>query len=252
MTPEQTQNVCEIYQQRIDLYFTHDGAVQAAFDLSGLPRVEVEKAVNDYINAKKAPAEPAHSEQSAPAANIQQIPEAPDELPDFLTKDSVPAAKLDPFDALGYVGRLFESGDWIDLKFIHQTETWTDEHGAKHAKIYDNFMTLADALQPETLKRIHEAQDQGWNVYVGMNAFTPGLHRRRKQDVKNIRNVYVEFDENGPEGLAKIDADVAVGLVHEPQFIIESSPLKFYVIWLVTGFTVEQQEALNTARTRHR
>jgi hypothetical protein len=96
------------------------------------------------------------------------------------------------------------------------------------------------------LKPPQELQ-KGWNSYVAMNAFTPGLNRRRKKDVKNVRSVYVEFDENGEAGLDRIDADVAAGVIRDPHFILESSPEKFYVIWKVKNFSVAQQEALNSA-----
>ena len=148
-------------------------------------------------------------------------------------------------DTLYYLQRLFEPEDWIDLQFIHQTETWTDEHHGKHARVDDNFMTLEQALKSERMvEQIQAAQDKGWNVYVGMNAFTPGVRRRRKKDVKDVRSIYIEFDENGDAGLEAINCD---DRVPEPHFILQSSPGKYYVIWLVEGFTVEQQEALNSA-----
>ena len=147
---------------------------------------------------------------------------------------------LNKRDTLGYLARLFEPGDWINLQLIHQTETWTDEHGAKHANVDNNFARLEDLLKPETSERIADLQDKGWNAYVGMNAFTPGLQRRRKKDVKNVRSVYVEFDENGEAGLDAIDKDAAESLVPAPDFILQSSPGKFYVIWRVKDFTVER------------
>ncbi len=150
---------------------------------------------------------------------------------------------LNSTDTLGYLRRLFEPGDWINLQFIHQTEKRADGG----AKIDNNFLTLEDALKPATLDAIKKAQDEGWNSYVAMNAFTPGLTRRRKKDVKTVRNVYIEFDEKGEAGLDAIDKDSTNGLVPAPDFILQSSSGKFYVIWRVAGVTVEQQEALNSA-----
>jgi hypothetical protein len=154
---------------------------------------------------------------------------------------------LNPFDMLGYLRRLFEPGDWVNLQLIHQTETWTDEHGVKHARVDNNYATVESLLKPETLQRIAEAQDKGWNSYVAMNAFTPGVERRRKKDVKSVRNVYIEFDENGETGLEAIDKDIAERIIPAPDFVLQSSPGKFYVIWCVKDFTVEKEEALNSA-----
>jgi DNA primase RepB-like protein len=169
-----------------------------------------------------------------------------DEYAEQSKKEYFQAIRQTEPDTLYYLRRLFEPGDWIDLQFIHQTETWTDEHGGKHARVDDNFMTLEQALKPETrtLEQSKAAQDKGWNVYVGMNAFTPGLRRRRKKDVKDVRSVYIEFDENGDAGLEAIRDD---NRVPEPHFILQSSPGKYYAIWFVEGFTVDQQEALNSA-----
>jgi hypothetical protein len=147
-------------------------------------------------------------------------------------------------DMLGYLRLLFEPGDWIDIQLIHQTETKPDGKG-KITRA--NFITLENALLPETVGEIVKAQSEGWNAYIAMNAYTPGVERRRKQDVKAIRAVYAEIDQDGKTALAKIEADIAAGLVPDPHFILESSPGKFYVIWRVKDFTLEQQEGLNTA-----
>lgn len=184
--------------------------------------------------------------QTSAPDNAPLDQEALDECAEEMKKKYFEALRETEPDTFYYLRRLFEPGDWIDLQFIHQTETWTDEHGGKHARVDDNFMTLEQALKPETrtLEQIRTAQDKGWNVYVAMNAFTPGLRRRRKKDVKTVRSVYIEFDENGDAGLEAIQND---DRVPEPHFILQSSPGKYYVIWLVEGFTVDQQEALNSA-----
>ena len=151
---------------------------------------------------------------------------------------------LNERDTLGYLKLLFEPSDWINLQFIHQTEKHPDN---KQAKINNNYMTVNEALKESTVTSIKDAQDKGWNSFVAMNAFTPGVERRRKIDVKTVRTVYIEFDENGQAGLDKIEADIANEIVPEPDFTLQSSPGKFYVVWRVKGFTVEQQEGLNSA-----
>jgi putative DNA primase/helicase len=149
-------------------------------------------------------------------------------------------------DLLGYIRRLFEPGDWIDLQFIHQTETYINKYGKVLAKISNRFMFVND-VNESTFEYIRSMQDRGWNSYVGMNAFTPGLTRRRKIDVKNVRSVFAEFDENGRAGLDKIAKDVEAGFIPTPTFILRSSPGKYYVIWLIQDTTVQQQEGINKA-----
>jgi RepB DNA-primase from phage plasmid len=154
---------------------------------------------------------------------------------------------LEPRDMLGYLRLLFEPGDWINLQLIHQTETFTDNDGRVRKRIDNNFMTLEEALKPFTIELIAKKQDEGWNSYVAMNAFTPGSERRREKDIAAIRTVYVEFDENTQAGLDKIDADIDAGLIPPNDFLLRSSVDKAYVIWRVTGFDVRSQKALNKA-----
>src|SRR5260370_28406626 len=152
---------------------------------------------------------------------------------------------LDSKDMLGYLRLLFEPGDWVNIQLIHQTETYTDKSGNVRAKTQDNYTTLEEALLPSTVTSASKMQDEGWNVYVAMNAFTPGLKSRREKDIGDVRNAYIEFDESGEIGLTKIEDGIDAGIVQAYDFVLQSSPGKFYVIWRVKDFTVQQQKALN-------
>jgi P4 family phage/plasmid primase-like protien len=154
---------------------------------------------------------------------------------------------LEPRDMQGYLQLLFEPGDWLDIQFIHQTEKWTDKNGQQHSRAEAKFMTLEDALRSTTVSMIASMQDKGWNAYVAMNAFTYGETRRRELNIKSIRTVYVEFDENGKVGVTAVKKDIEAGLIPAYDFVLQSSPGKFYVIWRVKDFTVAQQKALNKA-----
>jgi hypothetical protein len=157
------------------------------------------------------------------------------------------ATFLEPFDTLGYLQLVYELGDWLDIKLIHETKKYADENGQMKAETRDHFQSLEELLPPTTPDQIADLQNDGWHVYITMNAFVTGVNRRLKKNVAAIRTVYIEFDENGDAGLDKIDADVKAGVVPEPHFILESSPGKYYVIWRVSGFEVRTQETLNRA-----
>ena len=194
-----------------------------------VPHVNGHSTVADVVTVGTAPPQPTVSPNDQPGIDITPEP-----------------VFLDGEDMLGYIRLLFEPGDWINLQFIHQTEKWTDDNGRLHAKIDNNYMTVEEALKESTVASIADAQSKGWNSYIAMNAFTPGVTRRRKKDVKTIRTVYVEFDEKSEIGLDCIDTDDRLKIIPEPHFMLESSPGKFYVIWRVKDFTVEQQEGLNS------
>src|SRR5277367_4600750 len=106
-------------------------------------------------------------------------------------------------DTLGYLRRVFEPGDYVDIKLIHETKKFTDENGMTRAETRDNFQLLEKALEPSTPGQITALQNDGWHVYVCMNPLLPGAQHRCKKDVAAVRTVYVEFDENGEAGLDK-------------------------------------------------
>ena len=63
-----------------------------------------------------------------------------------------------------------------------------------------------------------------------------------------IRTAYIEIDTDALVSIDNIDDSVFVGTIPDPQYILESSPGKRQVIWLLKpGVTVSQQEALNRA-----
>jgi putative DNA primase/helicase len=152
-------------------------------------------------------------------------------------------------DTLGYLHELFEQGDFIDLQFIHQTETIP---GTDRKKTSDLFMRLAD-VNEQTLQTIHNYQASGWNSYVCMNALKPeadaldGKFHRRERDVANVRTVYIDLDQDAEAGVIAVCGDVDAGLVPVPHFIVRSSPKKFYVIWKVAGMSVLEAKSLNKA-----
>ena len=153
-------------------------------------------------------------------------------------------------ETLEYLRTLFVPGDWINIQLIHQTDIYTEEGPRKgRKKTDDNFMTLETALDPATKlsEQINVKQSQGWNVYVAMNAFTPNVSRRREIDIKDIRTVYIEFDEGTDAGNKKVQADIAAGIIPDMDFCLQSSEGKAYFIWLVEGFDVKTQKATNKA-----
>ncbi len=149
---------------------------------------------------------------------------------------------IQPHDTLGYLKKLFEPQDWVNLMFIHQTETYPDGT-AKTNRYFDTLKNLLDPVT-NTVSRIKKMQDHGYNAFVCMNALTAPFCSSRKIDVTGVRNVYLDIDYNGEENIARVKSDAKEGIIPRPHFIINSSPMKFYVVWQVRDFTANQQEAL--------
>lgn len=65
--------------------------------------------------------------------------------------------------------------------------------------------------------------------------------RRTKIDVKDIRHLYLDLDEEGQRKLATIYQDAAVP---HPNYVLHTSPEKYQVIWRVQGISQNDAEDL--------
>jgi hypothetical protein len=80
-----------------------------------------------------------------------------------------------------------------------------------------------------------------------MNALNDGARGRTKADVAIIRHVYLDFDENGT---AAVEALVKRDDLPKPNYLVNSSPDKWQVVWKVEGFVKEEAESLQQALVR--
>ena len=81
----------------------------------------------------------------------------------------------------------------------------------------------------------------GSDVYVGMNPIKDGAYSRTKENIKNIRHVYLDLDKNGDKSLEAIRNSTEVP---PPNFVLDTSPGKHQVVWKVTGFSQDEAESL--------
>lgn len=131
---------------------------------------------------------------------------------------------------------------------------------------YENSDRLAAVVlnrqQGETIQRIATAEAiasprfQAWlrhknahgsDIYISQNALNEDADGRTKADVKTIRHVYLDLDRDGDQALAKIEASSNVS---KPNFVINTSPRKYQVIWKVEGMNQAESENLMRAMVR--
>jgi hypothetical protein len=113
----------------------------------------------------------------------------------------------------------------------------------------------------ETIQRITTAMNaasvdfQAWlchknvtsDVYIGMNTLKRDAHSRTKEDIEVIRHLYLDIDRNGPAALEAIETS---DLVPKPNYVLETSPEKYQVVWKVEGIAQDQAEDLQRAMVR--
>ena len=94
-----------------------------------------------------------------------------------------------------------------------------------------------------------DARFQGWlrfknarhfNVFVSVNALTPGRRSRTRESVSAVRHVFLDADQ---------DADRVLGAIADrsdlpaPSYIVRSSKSRAHVLWRVEALSVERAEA---------
>ncbi|MGH9504136.1 MAG: DNA-primase RepB domain-containing protein [Terriglobales bacterium] len=113
----------------------------------------------------------------------------------------------------------------------------------------------------ETIQRITTAKNaasqdfQAWlrqknlssDVYIGMNTLRHDAQSRTKEDIETIRHLYLDIDRNGPSALKAVETS---GVVPRPNYVLETSPEKYQVVWKVDGIAQDQAETLQRAMVR--
>jgi hypothetical protein len=113
----------------------------------------------------------------------------------------------------------------------------------------------------ETVQRITTAKNaasedfQEWlrhknvssDVYVSMNTLKSDAQGRTKDDIETIRHLYLDIDHNGSSALETVENSA---LVPRPNYVIETSPEKYQVVWKVEGIAQNEAEALQRAMVR--
>jgi RepB DNA-primase from phage plasmid len=86
-----------------------------------------------------------------------------------------------------------------------------------------------------------------YDIYVGMNALKPGARTRTKEDIHTVRHLYLDLDDDGPAALARIRES---NLVPAANYLINTSPGRYQLVWRVENVSPEQAEALLRAMAR--
>jgi hypothetical protein len=98
-----------------------------------------------------------------------------------------------------------------------------------------------DIASPSFQNWLHQQNDRGADVFVGMNPLRPNSFARTKESVREIRHVYLDLDDDAAASLRAIRTD---GNTPMPNFVLDTSPDKNQVVWRVDGFDRAQAERL--------
>jgi len=107
--------------------------------------------------------------------------------------------------------------------------------------------TAQKAASPEFQAWLRYKNANGADIYVGMNPLKQDASIRTKDDIETIRHLYLDLDHGGSVGLEAIKHS---DLVPQPNYVLNTSPDKFQVVWKAEGITLEEAEALQHAMVR--
>src|SRR6202050_607512 len=107
--------------------------------------------------------------------------------------------------------------------------------------------TAQKAASPEFQAWLRYKNANGADIYVGMNPLKQDASTRTKDDIETIRHLYIDLDHGGS---AALDAIKNSDLVPQPNYVMNTSPDKFQVVWKVEGITPEEAEALQHGMVR--
>jgi len=103
------------------------------------------------------------------------------------------------------------------------------------------------AASPEFQAWLRYKNASGSDIYIAMNPLKKDAATRTKEEIESIKHVYLDLDDGGSEALEAIENSSAVP---KPNYVLNSSPNKYQVVWKVEGMNLEEGEGLLHAMAR--
>jgi hypothetical protein len=134
--------------------------------------------------------------------------------------------------ATEFIRTNFESSDRIAILVRNAKRGETTQRISTRAKITD--APFQDWLR-------YKNEREGCDVYVGMNALKVTAFTRTKHDILAIRHLYADLDRDGSASLAAIEKSTEVPT---PNYVLNTSPDRYQVIWRVDDIDLPHAETL--------
>ena len=100
----------------------------------------------------------------------------------------------------------------------------------------------AEAIaSPPLLYWLLEQNQRGADIFLRMNPIKEHCFNRTKKNIREIRHVYLDLDEDGP---ASLQAIRTIADIPTPNFVLDTSAKKNQVIWRVEGLDQAHAESL--------
>lgn len=142
----------------------------------------------------------------------------------------MPDAKPNPRLASEYIRSGFRPHDRHALFLLHR----------RSGGVIQRVVAAEDIASDETLQWLARKNNQGFEVYVGMNSLKPEAQGRTKADIAAIRHLYLDLDRDAEAALSSLQARDDTP---KPNRVIDTSPGKLQVVWKVERFSLDEAES---------
>jgi len=130
-----------------------------------------------------------------------------------------------------YVLGLFEPADEVAILTRNR----------RTGRTVQRIATAETITGPQFQSWLRSESAAGADIFVGMNPIKNGANSRTKENIREIRHLYLDLDKGGQ---AALDAIRNSPDVPAPNFILDTSPDKHQVVWRVEGLAIEESEAM--------
>ena len=130
-----------------------------------------------------------------------------------------------------YVLKLFEPADRTAIVVRNRSTGHTVQR-----------IATAETIAERNFQMWLAAQNaRGSDVFIGMNPLREDAQSRTKNNINDIRHVYLDLDRDGDAALKaiRVSSDVPA-----PNFVLDTSPGKHQVVWKVSGLNQDEAELL--------
>jgi hypothetical protein len=137
-----------------------------------------------------------------------------------------------------YIQENFKPDDWLAVVALNR----------QSGEVVQRISPAQNIASPDYQRWLRHLNAAGSDVYLSLNTFQEHARGRTKADLKEVRHLYLDLDQDGARKLEAIRHDSAIPL---PNYVLNTSPGKYQVIWRVEGFgQVQAEAALRTLAQR--
>lgn len=144
---------------------------------------------------------------------------------------------IDSDAPLRFLSRAFEPADWVAI-FLKSYES---------GDVIQRVVPVSVAQTMRVQRWLRAMNARKFNVFVSVNAVSPGRRSRTRDSMGVVRHVFLDADDDGGRTLAQVRARSDLPT---PSYTLHSSANHVHLFWRVTGFSHAAVERLQKQLAR--